>query len=240
MALVTGGSRGIGLGIVRAFLGEGARVAFNGTGAATVEAAMAALPGGETLPLIADLSESTAPRRLVQETVARLGGLDILVNNAGVVSRASLWEIEPGEWDHVHRVNLNASFFAAREAALAMRERGGGAILNMSSIAAQHGGIAGNPAYASSKAALIGLTRSLARRFAPDRIRVNCLAPADIDTDVTAGWPQALRDTLNGMTPLGRFGAVEEVTGAAVYLCSDEASYVTGQTLAINGGAYMG
>ncbi len=201
---------------------------------------MAALPGGETLPLIADLSESTAPRRLVQETVARLGGLDILVNNAGVVSRASLWEIEPGEWDHVHRVNLNASFFAAREAALAMRERGGGAILNMSSIAAQHGGIAGNPAYASSKAALIGLTRSLARRFAPDRIRVNCLAPADIDTDVTAGWPQALRDTLNGMTPLGRFGAVEEVTGAAVYLCSDEASYVTGQTLAINGGAYMG
>jgi 3-oxoacyl-[acyl-carrier protein] reductase len=121
-----------------------------------------------------------------------------------------------------------------------MRERGGGSILNISSIAGQNGGIAGSPAYAASKGAVITLTRALARRFAPHRIRVNCLSPADIETDMTAGWPQELRDRLIAITPLARFGAVDEVTGAAVFFASDESTYVTGQTLSINGGAYMG
>jgi 3-oxoacyl-[acyl-carrier protein] reductase len=139
----------------------------------------------------------------------------------------------------VHDVNLRAVFFLSREAARAMQERGGGSIVNVSSIAGQHGGVAGSPAYASSKAAVIGLTRSLARRFAQSGIRVNCIAPADIETDMTAGWPQALRDRLIAMTPLARFGAVEEVSGAAAFLASDEASFITGQTLSINGGAFM-
>ena len=232
VALVTGGTRGIGAGIVRAFAAEGARVAYSGTAARSVRIE-------NTEGFIADLGDPQAPAALVQTVVQRFGGLDILVNNAGVGSRASEWELTPEEWDRVHAVNLRAVFFLAREAAKSMRERGGGSILNIASIAGQNGGIAGSPAYAASKGAVITLTRSLARRFAPHRIRVNCLSPADIETDMTAGWPQELRARLIAITPLGRFGTVEEVTGAAVFFASDESSFVTGQTLSINGGAFM-
>jgi 3-oxoacyl-[acyl-carrier protein] reductase len=240
VALVTGGSRGIGAGIVRAFLREGATVAFSGTSSATVVQASQTLgTGGLQHGFLADLSRPEAGTQLVDAVLEHFGRIDILVNNAGVVSRTDEWTLSPEEWDRVHNVNLRATFFVARDCAVAMKRNGGGSILNISSIAGQHGGIAGSPAYASSKSAVIGLTRSLARRFASHSIRVNCLAPADIETDVTANWPQELRDRLNSLTPLSRFGSVEEVTGAAVFLVSDEASYITGQTLSINGGAYM-
>jgi NAD(P)-dependent dehydrogenase (short-subunit alcohol dehydrogenase family) len=228
VCLVTGGTRGIGAGIVRAFEAEGAQVAFSGTH-----------PSGESGAFASDLTDPHAPRRLVEAVVQRYGGIDVLVNNAGVGSRASEWELTPEEWDRVHAVNLRAVFFLAREAAKSMRERGGGSILNVASIAGQNGGIAGSPAYASSKGAVITLTRSLARRFAPHRIRVNCLSPADIETDMTAGWPQELRQRLIAITPLARFGSVDEVTGAALFFASDESTFVTGQTLSINGGAFM-
>jgi 3-oxoacyl-[acyl-carrier protein] reductase len=240
LALVTGGTRGIGQGIVRAFLAEGARVALSGTSAHTVEAALKALAGRDACEgIVAELGDPAAPQRLVDETLKRFGGIDILVNNAGVVSRASEWDLTPDEWDRVHAVNLRATFFVAREAARSMRSRGGGSIVNVASIAGQNGGLAGSPAYASSKAAVIGLTKSLARRFAPHAIRVNCLSPADIETDMTAGWPQELRARLIAITPLARFGSVDEVTGAAVFLACGESSFITGQTLAVNGGAYF-
>jgi 3-oxoacyl-[acyl-carrier protein] reductase len=235
IALVTGGTRGIGAGIVRAFLSEGATVAFSGTSSNSIDKANL----GDAAGFVAELGDPQAPARLVDAVVKRFGGLDILVNNAGVGSRASEWELTPEEWDRVHAVNLRAVFFLAREAAKSMRQRGGGSILNISSIAGQNGGIAGSPAYGSSKGAVITLTRSLARRFAPHRIRVNCLSPADIETDMTAGWPRELRERLIAITPLARFGAVDEVTGAAVFFASDESTYVTGQTLSINGGAFM-
>jgi 3-oxoacyl-[acyl-carrier protein] reductase len=239
-ALVTGGTRGIGRAIVEAFLIEGASVVFSGTTADSVAAARATLPNeASAAGVAADLADPSAPERLVGAALTRFGRLDILVNNAGVISRAGEWELTPEEWDRVHDVNLRAVFFLARDAARVMRERGGGSILNVSSIAGQHGGLAGSPAYASAKSAVIGLTRSLARRFAPHGIRVNCLAPADIETDMTANWPQELRDRLIAMTPLARFGAADEVSGAAVFLASDEASFITGQTLSINGGAFM-
>ena len=237
VALVTGGTRGIGHGILRAFLAEGARVAFSGTNPGTVEAARRGLAGAEGI--VAELGDPAAPQRLVEEAVRRFGGIDILVNNDGVVSRASEWDLTPEEWDRIHAVNLRAAFFVAREAARSMRGRGSGSIVNVASIAGQNGGIAGSPAYASSKAALIGLTKSLARRFAPHAIRVNCLSPADIETDMTAGWPQELRERLIALTPLGRFGSVDEVTGAAVFLAGAESSFITGQVLAVNGGAYV-
>lgn len=230
VALITGGTRGIGAGIVRAFLAEGAQVAYSGT---------RIHPAGEAVAFASELSDPRAPANLVSSVVERFGGVDILVNNAGVGSRASEWELTPEEWDRVHAVNLRAVFFLAREAAKSMRERGGGSILNIASIAGQNGGIAGSPAYASSKGAVITLTRSLARRFAQYRIRVNCLSPADIETDMTAGWPEDLRERLIAITPLGRFGQVDEVTGAALFFASDESTYVTGQTLSINGGAFM-
>ena len=235
IALVTGGTRGIGAGIVRAFLAEGATVAFSGTSSTSIEKANLKSATG----LVCDLSHPDAPAKLVGDVVKRFGGLDVLVNNAGVGSRASEWELTPQEWDRVHAVNLRAVFFLAREAAKSMRERGGGSIVNVSSIAGQNGGIAGSPAYGSSKGAVITLTRSLARRFARHRIRVNCLSPADIETDMTAGWPKELRERLIAITPLERFGEVDEVTGAALFFASDESTYVTGQTLSINGGAFM-
>ena len=236
IALVTGGTRGIGAGIVRAFLAEGATVAFSGTNRQSIDKAS---PQG-VAGFVSDLADAEAPVQLIAAVVRRFGGLDVLVNNAGIGSRASEWELTPQEWDRVHAVNLRALFFLSREAARSMRERGGGSIVNVSSIAGQNGGIAGSPAYASSKGAVISLTRSLARRFAPHRIRVNCLSPANIETDMTAGWPAELRDRMIAMTPLSRFGEVDEVTGAALYFASDESTYVTGQTLSINGGAYMG
>lgn len=240
VALVTGGTRGIGAGIVQAFLKEGAKVAFSGTSVESLGKASASFEGkGVCHGFLADLSQPEAAPQLVDAVLDRFGRIDILVNNAGVVSRVGEWELTPDEWDRVHAVNLRATFFVSRDAAKSMRDNAGGAILNISSIAGQHGGIAGSPAYASSKAAVIGLTRSLARRFAPHKIRVNCLAPADIETDVTASWPQELRDKLNSLTPLGRFGTVDEVTEAATFFVSDGASYITGQTLSINGGAYF-
>lgn len=241
VALVTGGSRGIGKAIAKAFISEGATVAFSGTSTATIAKASSELgPHGLHHGFIADLSQIQAGTQLVDAVLEHFGKIDVLVNNAGVVSRMSEWELTPQEWDRVHDVNLRSTFFVARDCAAAMKRNGGGAILNVSSIAGQHGGVAGSPAYASSKAAVIGLTRSLARRLAPYHIRVNCLAPADIETDMTSNWPPELRDKLNALTPMNRFGSAEEVTGAAVFLVSDEASFITGQTLSINGGAYMG
>jgi 3-oxoacyl-[acyl-carrier protein] reductase len=241
IALVTGGTRGIGAGIVKAFLNQGASVGYSGTSQASLARAAAEFAGlGTHQGFVADLAVANSSSGLVKAMLDHFGRIDILVNNAGVVSRVGEWDITPDEWDRVHDVNLKATFFVAQQAARSMRDRGGGSILNISSIAGQHGGVAGSPAYASSKAAAIGLTKSLARRFAAHGIRVNCIAPADIETDMTAAWPAELRDKLNALTPLGRFGTTEEVNGAAVFLASDEASYVTGQTISINGGAYMG
>jgi 3-oxoacyl-[acyl-carrier protein] reductase len=239
VALVTGGTRGIGAAIVRAFMREGARVAYSGASAASIAKA-AAVFGSEPQGFPANLADPAVPDALMEAVIAEFGRIDILVNNAGIVSRASEWELDAAEWDRVHAVNTRAVFFLARAAARSMRERTSGSIVNVSSIAGQHGGIAGSPAYGSSKAAVIGLTRSLARRFAPIGVRVNCIAPADIETEMTADWPEELRDRLNALTPLGRFGSVEEVAGAVTLLASDEASFITGQTLSINGGAYMG
>lgn len=239
VALVTGGTRGIGAAIVRVFAEQGARVAFSGTSAESLGKAGNAL-GADCRGFVADLADPAAPDALVGAVIEAFGRIDILVNNAGVISRAIEWDLDPIEWDRVQAVNVRAVFFLSRAAALSMRDRKSGSIINVSSIAGQHGGVAGSPAYASSKAAVIGLTRSLARRFAPVGVRVNCIAPADIETDMTAGWPAELRERLNALTPLGRFGSVDEVTGAATFLASDEASFITGQTLSINGGAYMG
>jgi 3-oxoacyl-[acyl-carrier protein] reductase len=238
VALVTGGTRGIGAALVAAFAHEGARVAYSGTSAASI-AGHAGVRGKHCRGFVADLSDPAAPDTLMEMVLEEFGRIDILVNNAGVISRAGEWDLDAIEWDRVHAVNVRAVFLLARAAALSMRNRQSGSIVNVSSIAGQHGGIAGSPAYASSKAAVIGLTRSLARRFAPIGVRVNCIAPADIETDMTAGWPQALRRRLNALTPLGRFGRVDEVTGAVIFLACEEASFITGQTISINGGAFM-
>jgi len=239
-ALVTGGTRGIGLAIVRAYLAEGASVMVAGATARPADAAgLKELLGPHCDALAGDLGAPRTAQELVAATVARFGKIDILVNNAGIVGPADLWQVTADEWDRVLAVNLRAVFFAAREAARNMRNRGG-CIINMSSVAAQIGGAATGPAYVASKAGIIGLTRALARHFGPHGIRVNCIAPADIETDMTAAWPEELRKRLVAMTPLSRFGQPDEVASLAVCLAEPRSAFVTGQTISVNGGLYMG
>ncbi|MCW5751188.1 MAG: 3-oxoacyl-ACP reductase FabG [Alphaproteobacteria bacterium] len=242
IVLVTGGSRGIGFDLARAFLEAGASVAISGRSEVGLKKAAAELgaPKSALHVLAADLAEPGAPARLVDAAAAALGGLDILVNNAGLAGPADPWTVDEATWDQVQAVNLRAAFFCARAAAGIMRQRTGGSIVNISSVAGQIGGAATGPAYVAAKAGMIGLTRSLARHFAPLGIRVNCIAPADIETDMTAGWPEELRQRLKAMTPLGRFGNVREIRGAALFLAGEDSSFVTGQTLNVNGGIYMG
>jgi 3-oxoacyl-[acyl-carrier protein] reductase len=242
VALVTGGTRGIGLAIAQALLAAGARVAITGHHDTSIESAAAALGTGDRWAGWADdLADPDAPARVVARTVDRFQRLDLLINNAGITGSTDPWTVQAQEWDRVQAINLRAAFFCAREAANAMKLGGrGGSIVNVSSVAGQIGGVATGPAYVASKAGLIGLTRSLARHFAPINVRVNCLAPADIETDMTAAWGQPLRERLTAMTPLARFGRVDEVAAAAVFLCAEASSYLTGQTLNVNGGIYMG
>jgi len=240
IAIVTGGTRGIGLAIVQGFLTEGARVVFSGTSEASLARARGALPAGaESEGVVADLRDPANGVRILERASARFGGIDILVNNAGTLSRSNEWQTTPEDWDLVMGVNLRTVFFLSRDAARMMKERGGGSIVNVASVAGQIGGIAGSPAYSAAKAGVLGLTKSLARRFAPLQIRVNAISPADIETDITAGFPPEIRARLVAMTPLGRFGAAGEVVGAALYFAADESSFVTGQTLAVNGGLFM-
>ena len=245
VVLITGGTRGIGGELVHAFAARGARVAFSGTSARSVADAMGRfsdrIPQGATVRgFAADLADAAAPGQLVGEVVTTFGGIDVLVCNAGIAGSADPWAVQPEEWDQVLAVNLRAAFFCAREAATSMRARDGGSIVNVSSVAGQIGGAATGPAYVASKAGMIGLTKSLARHLAGARIRVNCVAPADIETDMTAGWSDDLRQRLVAMTPLGRFGHADELSGAVLFLASGAASFVTGQTLNVNGGIYMG
>ncbi len=241
VVLITGGTRGIGLEMVRAFAVEGASVVFSGTSEESVARAMTGLGERPSLRgVAADLADPAAPARLVAAAQQAFGGLDVLVNNAGITGPADLWAIDAAEWDRVQAVNLRAAFFCAREAVGLMRARGGGCIINIASVAGQIGGAATGPAYVAAKAGMIGLTRSLARHFAPFGVRVNCIAPADIETDMTSGWSDALRDRLKAMTPLGRFGRVDEVSGAALFLAGPASTFITGQTLNVNGGIYMG
>ncbi len=240
IALVTGGTRGIGFSIARRFLQKGASVVLSGTSRASVATALEKLRAeGSVAGHVSDLSLPESGAALVASAVERFGRIDVLVNNAGISTGTSVWETGIEEWDRVHNTNLRSTFFVSQAVAKLMAGQKGGSIVNVSSIAGQNGGLAASPAYASAKAAVIGLTRSLARRLAEHGIRVNCVAPSDIETDATAGWPQNLRDRLNAITPLGRFGSAEEVAGAVTFLASDDASYITGQTLSINGGAYL-
>jgi NAD(P)-dependent dehydrogenase (short-subunit alcohol dehydrogenase family) len=239
-ALITGGTRGIGAAVVRSFLAEGAKVVFSGRTEESVTKAQVHFGGdGTAIGIAAELEDAAAPAKLAKAALRRAGHLDILVNNAGIVTRANEWELTPEEWDRVQAVNVRAAFFLSQMVGRDMCERGCGSIINFSSIAGQHGGVVGSPAYGAAKAAIIGMTRSLARRFGPRGVRVNCIAPADINTDMTASWSQDLRQKLIDLTPLNRFGESQEVAAAAVFLASDESSFITGQTVSINGGAYM-
>jgi 3-oxoacyl-[acyl-carrier protein] reductase len=241
-ALVTGGSRGIGRAICMALARAGARVAVN----YRVESPSAALvvqrieeAGGEAFCLSADVSRKAEAEMMVDETVARFGGIDVLVNNAGIWKGAAIDEMSDGDWSEMLDVNLTGTFHCIRAAVPAMKSAGAGRIVNVSSTAGQRGE-AFHAHYAATKGAVISLTKSLATELAPHGITVNCVAPGWVETDMTAeslSGPE--REAILSSIPLRRVARPEEIAGAVVFLASDLASFVTGEILNVNGGAVL-
>ena len=242
-ALVTGASRGLGRAIALAFARLGADVAINYRGNA--EAAQAVADEIAGLGRAAHLVQGDtsggreACEAIVEAALAALGKIDILVNNAGITRDNLMMRMDADEWDAVIATNLSGPFWMTRAVARPMLKARSGRIINMSSVAGRMGN-AGQANYASAKAGLIGLTKTTAREFASRGITCNALAPGLIETDLTADLPAGANEAIKAMTPLGYIGAAEDVAAAAVYFASDEARYVTGQVLGIDGGMMMG
>ncbi len=242
-ALVTGGSRGLGRAIARALAGQGADVAINyrGNAEAAEEVAQQITGlGRRAITIQGDTSEGReACEAMVKAALGEFGSIDILVNNAGITRDNLIMRMDAEEWDTVIDTNLSGPFWMTRAIARPMLKARSGRIINMSSAAGRMGN-AGQANYAAAKAGLIGLTKTTARELASRGITCNAIAPGLISTDLTADLPEAATEALKGMTPLGYIGTVDDVAAAAVYLASDEARYVTGQVLGVDGGIVMG
>lgn len=235
IALVTGSSRGIGRAAALALAEAGADIAINYlTRAAEAASAEAQIRGmnRRCVNIRADVSVAKDVARLVSEAVAQLGPLDILVNNAGIARPQPIEEIGERDWDEVIAANLKSCFLVTQAVLPGMRARKWGRVMNLSSVAAQLGGVVG-PHYAASKAGMHGLTHFYARHLAKEGITVNAIAPALIETDMVAGNPNARADNI----PIGRFGSTSEVADVVVMLARN--GYITGQTINVNGGWYM-
>ena len=234
VALVTGASRGIGRAIALALAEAGVHVAVNyrerANAAREVVAAVEGL-GRRGIAAQADVSEGSEVTRLVADVRERLGDVDILVNNAGISRPQALDAITEADWDELMRVNLKSCFLVTQAVLPGMRRRQFGRIINLSSVAAQVGGVIG-PHYAASKAGMLGMMRYYARHLAREGITANAIAPALIETEMVTSNPNARA----GMIPVGRFGAVDEV--ASVVRLLAENAYLTGQTINVNGGWY--
>ncbi|MCK5550538.1 MAG: 3-oxoacyl-[acyl-carrier-protein] reductase [Hyphomicrobiaceae bacterium] len=238
-ALVTGATGGIGGAIARAFHTAGATVAISGRQSDKLEVLAKEL-GERVHVLPCDLADRAAVAKLIDEAVAKMGGLSILVNNAGLARDNLFMVMKDDQWDDVIAVNLTSTFMLCRAAARAMlRARPNfGRIINIASVS----GVFGNPGqgnYAASKAGVIGMTKSLAREVAPRGITANCIAPGFIQTAMTDALNEKQTEEIAKMIPAQRFGTPDEVAAGAIYLASAEAAYITGQTLHINGGMAM-
>jgi 3-oxoacyl-[acyl-carrier protein] reductase len=235
IALVTGASRGIGRSIALALARAGADVAINyrvrSADAQRLEAEITGM-GRRAVAIQADVSAAAEVARLVETAGERLGRIDILVNNAGIARPQPIAEIGEQDWDEVITVNLKSCFLVTQAVLPGMRERQWGRIVNLSSVAAQVGGVVG-PHYAASKAGMLGLTRYYASHLAREGITVNAIAPALIDTDMVASNPNATAERI----PVGRLGHVDEVAQVAVMLAGN--GYITGQTVNVNGGWFL-
>jgi 3-oxoacyl-[acyl-carrier protein] reductase len=241
-ALVTGASRGIGRAIAVALARGGASVVLNyaGNEGAAKEALGLVEAAGAARARLArfDVSDPAACTKAVDEVVGELGGLHILVNNAGIALDQLVMRQKDEDWRRTLDVNLGGAFYLIRAATRPMMKARSGSIVNLTSVVGEMGN-AGQAAYSATKAGLVGLTKSVARELASRNIRVNAVSPGFIDTDMTAALPEAARQKMAEMIPLGRLGSADDVAHAVAWLCSDQASYVTGEVLRVNGGMYM-
>lgn len=238
VALVTGASRGIGAAVALKLASRGAAVAVNYAGSAAAAEAIAeqiVSAGGAAIALQADVSDPGAATGLVEVTIAELGGLDIVVNNAGITRDGLLVRMSDADWSAVIDTNLTGVFNVTRAAAKHMMKKRSGAIVNITSVVGLMGN-AGQVNYSAAKAGVIGLTKSVARELASRGVRVNAIAPGFIQTDMTAELSEAVREATVAQIALGRLGSTEDIANAVAFLASDDAGYITGTTLAVDGG----
>ncbi len=237
-ALVTGAARGIGRGIALKLASMGANVIVNYSGSReqadeTLKMVEQAGAGGEAYQC--DVSSYEAVKAMTDDIIARYGSLDILINNAGITKDGLIMKMSEEDFDRVVEVNLKGTFNCIRHASRQMLKQRSGRIVNMSSVV----GIAGNAGqanYSASKAGIIGITKSMAKELASRGITVNAVAPGYIDTDMTSVLPESVKETVMKNIPLGRMGKVEDIANMVGFLCSSEASYITGQVISVDGG----
>ncbi|MBM3808841.1 MAG: 3-oxoacyl-ACP reductase FabG [Acidimicrobiia bacterium] len=239
IAIVTGASRGIGRAIAERLASGGATVVCVARGAnAAATAAAIAASGGKAEALGVDVTDAAAVEGLIKGVIDRYGKLDILVSNAGITRDQLMLRMKRSDWDEVLATNLTASFTLCQAALRPMIRARAGRIIAISSVVGQMGN-AGQANYAASKAGLIGFCKSLAREVASRQVTVNVVAPGFIETDMTRALADEAKTDWSTLIPLGRIGTPAEIAAAVGFLASDEASYITGQVLAVNGGMYM-
>lgn len=238
VALVTGGTRGIGYSIVKTYLDNGAKVVLCGSKQETADKAVEKLkaenPAYQVEGIAPDLTSYESVEKAVKYVADKYGRIDIIANNAGISSNVKLYDYDPADFDKLMLLNVNSCFYTARATAPIMKEQGGGVIINTSSMVSIYGQPAG-VAYPTSKFAVNGLTKSLARELAPDNIRVNAVAPGVTNTDMVVNLPEQTRKYICAQIPLGRMGEPQDIANAFLYLASDLGSYVTGEILSVDG-----
>ena len=241
-ALVTGGSRGIGRAICLALAARGMRIAVNyaGNAAAAEDVVQECLRRGapDAFAVQADVSDAQQARALVSAVTERWGGVDVLVNNAGITRDGLLMRMSEEDFDAVLATNLKGAFACMQAVMRPMMKQRWGRVVNLSSVVGLRGN-AGQANYAASKAGLIGLTKSAAKELAGRGVTVNCVAPGFIETDMTAVLSDKIREATAAQIPMGHFGAAEDVANLAAFLASDQANYITGQVIHVDGGMAM-
>jgi len=241
VALITGASQGIGRACALALAESGAQIALAARNEEKLSAVLKEVEakGGQAGAFAMDVSNEDSVKAAVKSALERFGKIDILVNNAGITKDTLLMRMKRADWDSVLQTNLGGAFFCTQAVISSMLKQRWGRIINVSSVFGQMGQV-GQANYSASKAGLIGFTMSMAREVASRNITVNAVAPGYIETAMTQGLSQELKSKVNEMIPLGRAGTDMEVAYAVRFLASDEASYITGQVLKVNGGMLMG
>jgi 3-oxoacyl-[acyl-carrier protein] reductase len=241
VAIITGAARGIGKAIALTFVREGAKVAIVDIDHENLEILKNEIQKrkGEVITISCDITKSPEVKKMVDQVRRTFHRIDILVNNAGIIRRGTIETVTEEDWDRVIEVNLKGTFNCCKAVVEIIKSQGYGKIINVSSIAGKMGDITSAPGYGPSKAGVDALTKTLARQLAPYKINVNAVSPHAIETEMSAQWSEERRKEIIASIPLGRLGKPEDVAEAVLFLASEEASFITGEILDVNGGALM-